>query len=213
MGRKKTIVYVDGFNVYYGMFKNSPLQKYKWTDIQAYCLRLRNADDLLAVYYFTAWVKGSARARQDSYIRALQTRSLVTVVFGHFIDKPVSCKLSNLESQPRFEFRRPEEKRTDVSIAVQMLDDAKSKRCENIVLIGGDTDLIPCLARIKTDLKDKMTITVYIPSYNRRKERRSAEFDEVADKVEWLPTALFRPSQLENPVQSASGPIYKPSGW
>ena len=37
----RSIVYIDGFNLYYGALKGGP---YKWLDLERFFRRLRNAD-------------------------------------------------------------------------------------------------------------------------------------------------------------------------
>ena len=73
----RTIAYVDGFNVYYGMLKHGSLKKYKWTDLEKYVQMLRTDDTIKKIYYFTAKVEGISRGRQREYIRALNTRKLI----------------------------------------------------------------------------------------------------------------------------------------
>ena len=53
---KKTIVYIDGFNLYYGLLRSS---KNKWLDVVAFANSLLPRPDeheILAVKYFTARV-------------------------------------------------------------------------------------------------------------------------------------------------------------
>ncbi|HEV7772154.1 MAG TPA: hypothetical protein VGO48_02560, partial [Conexibacter sp.] len=56
MAQHRTIVYIDGFNLYYGCLKDSP---YRWLDP---CALARNAlwddMDIVGVKYFTARVRG-----------------------------------------------------------------------------------------------------------------------------------------------------------
>lgn len=63
----RSIVYIDGFNLYYGAIRGGP---FKWLDLQAYFRRLRQADDIQRIYYFSALVDGPGRARQETYLRA-----------------------------------------------------------------------------------------------------------------------------------------------
>lgn len=46
-----TIVYIDGFNLYYGALRGTP---YKWLDLEALSQRLLPKDDVHLVRYFTA---------------------------------------------------------------------------------------------------------------------------------------------------------------
>jgi hypothetical protein len=46
-----TIVYIDGFNLYYGALRGSPS---KWLDLEALSRRLLPKDDIHLIRYFTA---------------------------------------------------------------------------------------------------------------------------------------------------------------
>ena len=70
-----TIVYIDGFNFYYGAVKGTP---HKWLDLEALCRRLLPNDQIVKIRYFTARI--SARPedpqqaiRQETYLRALNS--------------------------------------------------------------------------------------------------------------------------------------------
>ncbi len=47
-------MYVDGFNLYYGVLKNTA---YKWLDLERFFKPLRPQDDIQAINYFTAIVE------------------------------------------------------------------------------------------------------------------------------------------------------------
>ena len=72
---KKTIVYIDGFNLYYGLLRSS---KNKWLDVVAFANSLLPRPDeheILAVKYFTARVnydpaEPTAQMRQSVYLSA-----------------------------------------------------------------------------------------------------------------------------------------------
>ena len=52
-----SIVYVDGFNLYYGAVKGTP---YKWLDISKLCHFLLPKNQVLKIKYFTALVNPCA---------------------------------------------------------------------------------------------------------------------------------------------------------
>ena len=70
----RTIVYVDGFNLYYGQLKGT---SYKWLDPVALFQRvLGPQNQITQIKYFTARVQPtvnepSVNTRQDAYFRAL----------------------------------------------------------------------------------------------------------------------------------------------
>lgn len=52
---QRAMVYVDGFNLYYGCLKDSPN---RWLDLDALCRRmLRDDAEIVGIKYFTAKVK------------------------------------------------------------------------------------------------------------------------------------------------------------
>jgi hypothetical protein len=71
----RTIVYVDGFNLYYGACR-APGRK--WLDLGALCERLLPNDAIVEIAYCTANVKKSSenpgkQDRQWTYHRTLET--------------------------------------------------------------------------------------------------------------------------------------------
>jgi hypothetical protein len=72
--RLRTIVYVDGFNLYYGCLKDTAE---RWLDVGALCKRMLSSDsEIVGIRYFTARVKGRpgnlhSGQRQQTYFRAL----------------------------------------------------------------------------------------------------------------------------------------------
>lgn len=83
---KKTLVYVDGFNLYYGALKNTP---YRWLDLFRLSQLLLPAHDVVQIKYFTALVTSrptnpDQAARQQTYLRALQTIPNLQIIYGLF---------------------------------------------------------------------------------------------------------------------------------
>jgi 6-hydroxy-3-succinoylpyridine 3-monooxygenase len=207
--RKRCVVYIDGFNLYYGAVRGGP---YKWLNLERYFQLLLPNDDLQKIRYFTAEVVGAGNARQRAYLSALETLPHVEIILGKFKAKRVrglcpSCPLP----QPQF-FSTFEEKRTDVNIALWMLHDAQQDLCDRLVLVSGDSDLVPAIAMIK-DHYPKKEIVVYVPA--RSAVRGAAvELRGIADKHRLLPLQLLRVSQFPAEVTSSSGAaIKKPDTW
>ena len=94
----RTRVYVDGFNLYYGVLKGTP---FKWLNPVDPARRVLPAGCVVdKLLYFTAHVSGAsdpgAPARQHAYITALRTLPEVEVHFGSFLAKTVWRPLVNL---------------------------------------------------------------------------------------------------------------------
>lgn len=126
-------VYVDGFNLYYGVVKDSP--QYKWLDLGSLSRALLLRDQTLhRIRYFTAPVEGRTvdpgqPARQEAYLAALKTVSGLSIHKGQFQE---SSKARPLQKDPGQIVRilDTEEKGSDVNLATFLLLDAFKKDAE-----------------------------------------------------------------------------------
>ena len=205
-------MYVDGFNLYYGILKNTA---YKWLDLERFFTLLRPHDEIEAIKYCTALVDaGAQRARQATYLNALATRPLVETILGRFKQKQVICSCSGCtQTAPGTRtFVVPEEKRTDVNIAIRMLDDAYRGLCERQVLVSGDSDLVPAIQMVRQRFPEIRT-TVYVPA--RTLDRGAAvELRTAAHRDRTLPLVLLPRTQLPARVPTAAGGfVEKPADW
>jgi uncharacterized LabA/DUF88 family protein len=140
-----TIVYFDGFNLYYGALKGTP---HKWLDLGALSRRLLPNDDVVAIRYFTALVAArpddpQQPQRQQAYLRALRTIPGLSIHLGHYLTHAVRMPLAApLPGGPRtVEVIRTEEKGSDVNLATYLLLDAFQGRCDTAVVVSNDSDL------------------------------------------------------------------------
>ena len=168
---KRTIAYVDGYNLYYGLLKGTP---YKWLDLaQLVAKLLRDDHSLVSIKYFTSPVKTyphdtSALDRQKIYLQALGTLPNVEIIQGFYrkdtVLMPVheeECKKCPMASDGFVKVVKLEEKRTDVNIASAMLLDAFNDRADVFVLVSGDTDFIAPVNIVRKDFKK--TVIVFNP--------------------------------------------------
>jgi hypothetical protein len=205
----RTIVYIDGFNLYYGAVRGTP---WKWLDLARFFHQVRPADSITRVRYFTAMVTGPTKPNQELYLKALATTPLVDVILGKFKAKNVECKVSSCTQPGRRFFKSQEEKRTDVNIAVSMLDDAYQDLCDNLVLVSGDSDLVPAIRTIKDRFHNKRVI-VYVPAQHPQRGH-AVELRGCADINRDLPLNLLKPCQFANPLPDGNGGfIAKPTAW
>lgn len=207
----RAIVYIDGFNLYYGALKGT---KSKWLDLEKYFKLLRANDEIQRICYFTAPAVGKdTRERQKTYLQALQTLPLVEVIEGKFKKTHRQCKVKSC-NQPTSDRRYQswEEKMTDVNIATRMVDDAYQDEADIFILVSGDSDLIPPLALINQRFPRKKLV-VYIPG--RSRARFGMDFTLYAKKRA-LPQNLLERSQLAPKIcqPGISGAmIAKPRMW
>jgi uncharacterized LabA/DUF88 family protein len=109
-------------------------------------------------------------------------------------------------------YMETEEKRTDVNIAVSMVDDAYQNKADRFILVSGDSDLVPAMAMIKRRFPDKELI-VYIPALN--PDRAAAvELRAISDKDRTLPMAIVKRMQFPDAITDTQGQVIeKPSAW
>jgi len=161
--KNRSIIYIDGFNLYYGAVKNTP---WKWLDMEKYFSLLLPHDDIQAIKYFTANILGSHKANQKVYIKALSTLNKVQIIYGLFKYKKIKCLVKNCNHQGSRLFNVPEEKRTDVNIAIHMIKDVINDKCDRLIVVSGDSDLVPAVKAVKLiDLNKK--VIVYVPASNK----------------------------------------------
>jgi len=207
--RKRTVIYVDGFNLYYGVLKDGP---YKWLNLERFFCRLRQHDQVERIRYFTARIFGSHAPNQEAYLLALETLPILDIILGQFKSKQVECKVPACPTTGPRIFSTYEEKRTDVNIALWMLRDAQQGVCDRLVLVTGDSDLVPAICMVK-ECYPRKEVIVYVPA---RSPMRGAalELRSVAHKDRTLPLDLLPKSQFPAQIRLDSGIVVnKPSTW
>lgn len=205
----RSIVYIDGFNFYYGAVRNTP---WKWLNFEKYFALIRPHDDIQRIHYFTALVSGSHRANQETFLEALATLPRMNVVLGRYMHKPVACRVHACTFARKREFMRPEEKQTDVNIALQMLDDAYQGLAERFILVSGDSDLVPAITMVRARFP-AIEIVIYVPN-NHPSRGAAVELRTAADKARNLPLVELRHAQFPSTFQGLGNRVIrKPASW
>ncbi len=205
----RTIVYVDGFNLHYGALCGT---SYEWLDLDRLFRLLRPHDDFRRIRYFSALLTGTDAVPQRTYLRALATTPRVQTTLGRFKLRRVRCRVAGCTMPGARRFSAFEEKRTDVTIGIQMLDDAYQDECDRLLLVSGDSDLVPAVRLVKDRFPEKR-VHVYVPARN---ETRGAavELRGVADSARLLPLQLLPHSQFPTRIIDPFGRrITKPAIW
>ena len=206
----KTIVYVDGFNLYYGAVKGTP---YKWLNIPKMCRLLLPRNEVVRVKYFTARV--SARpgdpdlpTRQETFLRALRTLPDIEIVFGHFLTNEVTLPIASPSpGGPRYcRVVRTEEKGSDVNIATHLLRDGFTDQFEVAVLVTNDSDLISPIPVVRSEL-DKV-VGILHPH-----ERPSRALRQHASFMKPIREGVLAAAQFPPRFRDAAGVIRKPVKW
>ncbi|HXR06165.1 MAG TPA: NYN domain-containing protein [Candidatus Acidoferrum sp.] len=209
---RKTIVYIDGYNWYHAIFKHYP--EWKWLNIQTLFEALRPHENIHRIKFFTALVDehrpdSEARERHQKYISALKSLNKVSVILGKFQLRTVTCRAEC--GKPH---TIPEEKKTDVNIAVHILSDAFKNECDSIVLVSGDSDAQPPIQWVKENCPDKK-IVVYIPALPPDRERRRLDFySQRGIDCKFFPIEVIQGHQFPNVVKIAPGQfVCRPPSW
>lgn len=96
----RTIVYIDGFNLYYRALKHT---NHKWLDLVKLSMSVLPGFKIDRINYYTARVSGrldpTSPSRQHAYLRALATLPDVAIHYGNFL---ASEKWAGLVQPPRF---------------------------------------------------------------------------------------------------------------
>jgi len=159
----RTIAYIDGFNLYYGL-KSKGWRRYYWLNIQQLAQNLLKEDQkLIKTKYFTSHVipsphELSKTKRQHSFLEALETLTDIEIIYGHYLRKLQSCKKCNCT------WTRNEEKMTDVNIAVELITDAFHDDFDTALLISGDSDLTSPLRKIRRLFPQKRVVIAFPPN-------------------------------------------------
>jgi len=205
----RTIVYVDGFNLYYGALKGTP---YKWLGILAMSRNILSPKNrIVGIKYFTARVLSrpdnpSQPLRQEIYLRALKTLG-AECIFGRYLSHPIMMRVADPNAaRPFVRVIKTEEKGSDVNIAAHMLLDAFRNEYDCAVLVSGDSDLKTPVEMVHHDFSK--TVGVINPQKVDCKVLRCA-----ASFYKRIRTSDLAASQLPTTLMDATGSFHKPASW
>lgn len=205
-----TVVYIDGFNFYYGAVKGTA---HKWVDLEAVCRRLLPRDDIAKIRYFTARVTErpddpQRPVRQDTYLRALATNPLIEIHYGHFVTRLTRLPLAHpIEGLPSIvTVLKPEEKGSDVNLATHLVTDALRNRCAKAVVISNDSDLAEPIRVVQDECGIPVEIVNPHSSKKRSMKLKGTGFRQLRAEV-------VAECQLPHVMRDALGTIRKPEGW
>ena len=208
----RSTIYIDGFNFYFGIFEKHP--EWKWLNLESFFCHLRNRENVVAVKYFTAVIdpKKEAslrRTRQETYLAALSTLQRVQIIHGVFQPRTVRC-----DADCRQEYTVPEEKKTDVNIALAMVMDCIGDNTDSVVLVSGDSHQEPAIHWITKNCPQKH-VTVYIPVLPEEQNKRRVDFyNSIGVLCRPLPLDNLSAHQLRNCVKVEAGRFAcRPGEW
>ncbi len=227
----RTIVYVDGYNLYYGRVNKTP---YKWLDLLILFHNIIKTQDpassILRLKYFTAPALAKfSRLGQDSvtaqthYHRALESRhpELFSIILGkHDFNEehaPLVVEGKNPDKNVRACVWKIVEKKTDVNLAMAMYRDAAKGACDQLVLCSNDSDAEPVLEAIREDFP-QLRIGIVTPRRPPEDNRSRVVSTSLAKLAHWTRSHIteneLEQAQLPKNVVAASGKVFKkPQHW
>src|ERR1017187_5060739 len=211
---KKSVVYIDGFNFYYGLLHERP--DLKGLNYLRLAELLRPNDEMLQVKYFTTIVDSDKpvsekRDRQKRLLRALGLHPKFKPVWGKFGDRQLECLVHACPSRQKF--WTLEEKQTDVNIAINMVRDVAELKPQVMVLISGDIDLVPALEEVKR-LNRSIHLSIFIPAPESQLGRRRNDDMGKFGLVQPIQEKYLRMAQFPDQVPDGKGGyIERPKAW
>jgi NYN domain len=206
-----TNVYVDGFNLYYGLLRGTP---YKWLDLEALCQRMLPGHKVQRIRYCTAHIsvrpdESDAASRQQAYLRAIDTYPSVSIHLGHFLTKIVRMPLAApVPGGPKtVEVIKTEEKGSDVNLATYLMADAFRSDAEAFVLISNDSDLMEPLRMVRHELNKVVGLLNPQARQSRALLRCKPTF------VKQIRLGVASVSQLPRELHDKHGAIVRPMEW
>lgn len=227
-------MYIDGYNLYYGVLKRSP---YKWLDpitLAKLCCQVSAPEHILKqlngqceTKYFTAKVLNNsafdrtAGRDQDAYHSALTATypENLDIIFGYHTVAPVVRREFDywVPNTPhlgceKIKIWHIEEKQTDVNVAIHSLRDAYTDTSNQLhIFVSNDSDLAPLidmlseLPHIRTGIISPIRDGATNPSGSLVK---NADWSTGAIKPE-----LLKKAQLPYIVDKGKSKIRKPIEW
>jgi uncharacterized LabA/DUF88 family protein len=201
---ERTIFYIDGFNLYFGI-KARGWDNLKWLDLKLLANNLlRPTQELVEVNYFTARLRDNPdkEKRQNIYLEALQYHSKINIYYGRYQPNVITCFHCG------HSYSSPNEKMTDVNIAVKMLTDAFLDKFDTAVLISGDSDLVPPIREIHKHFSDKKVVIAFPP------KRHNISLKNIAKGSFILGKKKIKESQLPEKITKPDGYVLtRPKEW
>jgi uncharacterized LabA/DUF88 family protein len=163
MAKQKVIVYVDGFNFYFGLKAGGQeWKKFYWLDVIKFFEKMMHPNqELVEVNYFSAIpYENGAAARQDLFFKANLLNPKFKLTLGKYLKKEIVCRNCN------YKIRTYEEKETDVRVATKMMEDVFFNRCDVTIVVSADSDMVPSIEIIKKFAPTHPVYVYFPPMHN-----------------------------------------------
>jgi len=217
----RTVIYVDGFNLYYSVLRRTNL---KWLDLVALFRDhvLDSNAQLLEVRYYTAPILArmsddpQSVQRQRIYLQALRRmhpdqlkifegRIAVTTPFQRLV-RPIAGA-SDISRVQVYDFN---EKKTDVNLASDLLAGAWTGAFDQAVICSNDTDLEPALATLRK-YHPQLRLGIVAPVRGSDNRYIAADLKQHADWSKALSMVHISNAQLPERIPASS--LRRPETW
>ena len=202
----RVIFFIDGFNFYHSLMSEKRLHKFRWIDYgKLVRLFVTSNDQIVEIIYFTSYAfwDQQKQKKHKALIDALRLKG-VNIVFGKFKIRDKKCRVCNST------YKIPEEKQTDINIAVKLLEKAINDEFDTAVLVTADSDLVPAVEALKKLFPAKR-VGLLIPI-----GRSSIELENICDFKSRVKEKHLKSSQLPDSfvLDAKKGiTLNKPSSW
>lgn len=210
--KKRVIIYIDGFNFYFGLHELEEWKRFYWIDIvKLFKTFMKKDEELDCVRYYTARPKNEGkRERQNTLMKVNKNLNdnRFKIIYGKYIKKPIRCLAKCKE---KFEIQ--EEKQTDVKLSVDILEDYIIGNCNKTILVSADSDLLPSvrsIKRLQEALNKKHDINIYFPPNRFSSDMLNSGFTVIQLKGY---KSRFNKSILPYSVKTKKEKIVIPDKW
>jgi hypothetical protein len=204
MPSERVIAYIDGYNLYFGL-RAAGWRRYLWLNLQLLVTNLlKPGQELVLTKYFTTMVTHpeDRLKRQNLFIDALRTLDNLEIFYGQFQANLRRCR------QCGFKESVPQEKMTDVNIAVEIMKDAFQDAFDTALLISGDGDLTAPVAATKSLFPKKRIVVAFPPQRKSYRLQEQAHASFIIGRNN-LAKSLFPPEI----VTTAGHILTRPPKW
>lgn len=216
MVKERVSIYIDGFNLYHAldalkMPDGSPANHLKWLNLHKLgkLLIKPKTQTLASVNYFSAYadfLKGTEKEgsvhRHRAYVAALEAKG-VPLIEGNFARRKWFYSGG---SRYRAQWRKHEEKQTDVAIGVRVVRDAYKDEFDTAFIVSCDADMIPVFELLRDEFPNKRAITVAPPNRPHHQSLIGIANDKLSIKRSQVEKALFGQRIVKNKAVVAYRP-------
>ena len=224
----KTIVYVDGYNLYYSILRQS---RYKWLGmVKLFSEHVLHVQDpkmnLIGLKFFTSPVKAKFAVHgrdsvtaQNEYHRALKAiyGDLVEIIpeFHETLKHPMMRHVEPPSREDRVDVWNIEEKQTDVNLALHLYRDAARHSADCFVVCSNDSDMEPAMKMVRQDFPE-LQLGLVIPLLAKVESSRFAN-KRLTQQAHWVRHTLredeLERSQMKDVVATPRKAARKPAHW